>query len=117
MSRYGGIYERGKREYTLDDFYTLNLDKLDRFVCLKPAEITIPEGDPGSSSSSSEDDDEGSGSSDSDTEGTHLDDDATEVDEDEVREALEQRRKADLLGEPDDEEDAVVNVVIDPNVS
>ena len=31
--RYGGIYETTEpaREYTLDDFVTLNLDKLDRF--------------------------------------------------------------------------------------
>ncbi|CAE6457105.1 unnamed protein product [Rhizoctonia solani] len=28
---YGGIFERGSREYTLDDFYSLALDKLDRF--------------------------------------------------------------------------------------
>lgn len=33
--RYGGILENGPKEFTLDDFYTLQLDKLDRFNCLK----------------------------------------------------------------------------------
>ncbi|KXN81392.1 Kelch repeat-containing protein 3 [Leucoagaricus sp. SymC.cos] len=32
---YGGIFEKGSKEYTLDDFYSLQLDKLDRFTCLK----------------------------------------------------------------------------------
>ncbi|PPQ75922.1 hypothetical protein CVT24_002504 [Panaeolus cyanescens] len=32
---YGGIYERGSKEYTLDDFYSLQLDKLDRFQQLE----------------------------------------------------------------------------------
>ncbi|KAG9308086.1 hypothetical protein JVU11DRAFT_12599 [Chiua virens] len=39
---YGGIFELGTREYTLDDFYTLQLDKLDPFVCLKSSGIVIP---------------------------------------------------------------------------
>ncbi|KAG8216281.1 hypothetical protein J3R82DRAFT_6339 [Butyriboletus roseoflavus] len=39
---YGGIFELGTHEYTLDDFYTLQLDKLERFVCLKPSGIVIP---------------------------------------------------------------------------
>lgn len=36
---YGGIFEAGNREYTLDDFYTLDLSKLDRFNCLKECPI------------------------------------------------------------------------------
>ncbi|KAH9914485.1 galactose oxidase [Amylocystis lapponica] len=39
---YGGIFERGSREYTLDDFYSLQLDKMDRYVCLKDSGIVIP---------------------------------------------------------------------------
>ncbi|KAF9237721.1 galactose oxidase [Melanogaster broomeanus] len=39
---YGGIFELGSREYTLDDFYYIQLDKLERFVCLKPSDIVIP---------------------------------------------------------------------------
>ncbi|GAA99464.1 uncharacterized protein L969DRAFT_47950 [Mixia osmundae IAM 14324] len=32
---YGGILESHNREYTLADFYTLALDKLDRYTCLR----------------------------------------------------------------------------------
>lgn len=56
---YGGIYERGSREYTLDDFHTLQLDKLDRYVCLKESAVLIPpEGEEVSSSGDDDDDDE-----------------------------------------------------------
>jgi hypothetical protein len=53
---YGGIYERGSREYTLDDFYLLQLDKLDRYVCLKESGVVIGDNE----ESSSDDDDDGS---------------------------------------------------------
>ncbi|KAI0078590.1 galactose oxidase [Panus rudis PR-1116 ss-1] len=56
---YGGIFERGSREYTLDDFYSLQLDKLDRYTCLKDSGVTIPaEGDDESSSDDDDDDDD-----------------------------------------------------------
>jgi hypothetical protein len=67
---YGGIFERGSREYTLDDFYSIQLDKLERHTCLKHSGIVIPaEGD---EISSDDDDDEGvesdeGGDSDSET--------------------------------------------------
>ncbi|PVF93896.1 galactose oxidase [Serendipita vermifera] len=51
---YGGIYERGAKEYTLDDFYSLQLEKLDRFVCLKESEVVPKEG----GNDESEDEDE-----------------------------------------------------------
>ncbi|CUA77603.1 Kelch repeat-containing protein 3 [Saccharomyces cerevisiae S288c] [Rhizoctonia solani] len=59
---YGGIFERGSREYTLDDFYSLALDKLERFVCLKPCDVVFAENDDSSededdSDDESEDDD------------------------------------------------------------
>ncbi|KLO15366.1 hypothetical protein SCHPADRAFT_824811 [Schizopora paradoxa] len=58
---YGGIFERGSKEYTLDDFHSLALDKLDKFICLKKSDVIIPtEGDEESSS------DEDDGSDDSD---------------------------------------------------
>ena len=57
-SRYGGIYERGSREYTLDDFYALQLDKLDRYQCLKKSDVVIPEGEVESSSSEDESDED-----------------------------------------------------------
>ncbi|KAJ7273698.1 hypothetical protein B0H12DRAFT_1319722 [Mycena haematopus] len=59
---YGGIYEKGKREYTLDDFYSIQLDKLERYMCLKESRIVITEENDDSSSeddsSNSEDDDD-----------------------------------------------------------
>jgi hypothetical protein len=64
MTSYGGIFERGSREYTLDDFYALALDKMDRYVCMKKSDIVVPEGD--DESSSSEEDDDGGDSSDED---------------------------------------------------
>jgi hypothetical protein len=54
---YGGIYERGSREYTLDDFYSLPLDKMDRYTCLKKSDVVIPEGDVESSSDEDGEDD------------------------------------------------------------
>lgn len=68
---YGGIYERGSREYTLDDFYSIQLDKLDKCTCLKESAVIVP--DVGEESSSSDDDDdednESGGDDDSDDEG------------------------------------------------
>jgi hypothetical protein len=58
LGRYGGIYERGSREYTLDDFHSLQLDKLDRYVCLKESGVTILEGEESSSDDDEEDEDE-----------------------------------------------------------
>ncbi|KAG8822139.1 hypothetical protein FRC17_009643 [Serendipita sp. 399] len=61
---YGGIYERGAREYTLDDFYTLQLDKLDRYVCLKESGIVPEEGVNDESDEDDEDDDDDDGDDD-----------------------------------------------------
>jgi hypothetical protein len=55
---YGGIFERGSREYTLDDFYSLALDKMERYVCLKKSDLIIPSEGDDVSSSSGEDEDE-----------------------------------------------------------
>jgi len=66
---YGGIFERGSKEYTLDDYYALQLDKMDRFVCLKSSDVLIPDKDANESSSSEEgDDDDTEESSDQDDE-------------------------------------------------
>ena len=56
--RYGGIYERGSREYTLDDFYALQLDKLEKYLCLKESDVVIPDGDVESSSDDDDDDED-----------------------------------------------------------
>jgi hypothetical protein len=58
LDSYGGIYERGSREYTLDDFYSLQLDKMERYVCLKESGVVISDGDGESSSSDDDDDDD-----------------------------------------------------------
>ena len=69
MISYGGIFERGSREYTLDDFYSLALDKMDRYVCLKKSDVIVPqEGDDVSSSSEEDDDDDDGDDSDEDEE-------------------------------------------------
>ncbi|KAB5594262.1 Galactose oxidase [Ceratobasidium theobromae] len=65
---YGGIFERGSREYTLDDFYSLALDKLDRFVCLKPCDVQFAENDD-SSEDDDDDDDEDDGDDEDEDEG------------------------------------------------
>lgn len=67
---YGGILEAGSREYTLDDFYTLQLDKLDRFTCLKECKIDAVEwngSDSGNDDSDSDIEDSGSESGESDS--------------------------------------------------
>ncbi|CEQ39052.1 SPOSA6832_00530 [Sporobolomyces salmonicolor] len=69
---YGGILEAGDREYTLDDFFTLDLTKLDRYNCLKECIIETAEwhgSDSENDDDSDSDDDEGSESGQSDEEG------------------------------------------------
>ncbi|KAL9940585.1 hypothetical protein V8E36_000073 [Tilletia maclaganii] len=68
---YGGIWENNNREYTMDDFYTLDLSKMERFVCLKECPIDTMEwnesdSDDDSGSDSDSDSDSSSSSSDSD---------------------------------------------------
>ncbi|KAH7102188.1 galactose oxidase [Auriculariales sp. MPI-PUGE-AT-0066] len=55
---YGGIVERGAREYTLDDFYSLNLDKLERFECLRPCDVVFGVGEESSDESEGGSDEE-----------------------------------------------------------
>ncbi|KZO97259.1 galactose oxidase [Calocera viscosa TUFC12733] len=56
---YGGIYESGAREYTLDDFYALQLDKMDRYFCLRPNTVVFGN-EESSDDSDSDDSDEDS---------------------------------------------------------
>ena len=59
MNRYGGIFERGSKEYTLDDFYALQLDKMEKYICLKKSDVVIPtEGEEESSSDEDDGDDD-----------------------------------------------------------
>ncbi|KAF8170947.1 hypothetical protein BJ912DRAFT_1025273 [Pholiota molesta] len=74
-SGYGGIYERGSREYTLDDFYSLPLDKMDRYTCLRRA-ISDEDGE----DDSNEDEEEASDADDeSDGAETLVDEDVREL--------------------------------------
>jgi hypothetical protein len=93
--RYGGIYERGAREYTLDDFYSLQLDKLDRFVCLKESGIVPVEGE----NDESEDEDESHGDEDSSS-----DDESSngeEASEDSEEEGMSTNKKPEVFEDED----------------
>ncbi|QRV91183.1 glyoxal oxidase [Ceratobasidium sp. AG-Ba] len=52
------VFSRGSREYTLDDFYSLALDKLDRFICLKPCDVQFADNDDSSEDDGDDDDDD-----------------------------------------------------------
>lgn len=98
---YGGIYERGAREYTLDDFYSLQLDKLDKFVCLKESAVVPKEGQEDESEEDDDDDEDGDDSSSDDYDREEdLEEEAQpkeeEIEEvpDEDKKTLEIRRKA-----------------------
>jgi hypothetical protein len=99
QTSYGGIFERGSREYTLDDFHSLQLDKMDRFVCLKQSDVLIPEGE----ESSSSDDEDDSGDSDDDSEEDDLEQE-TLVDPDEEMAFAESKSK-ELVIEEEEWED------------
>lgn len=64
---YGGIHETQNREYTLDDFHTLDLSKMDRFQCLKACPIDALEWNESESESESTSGDSASDSGDSDS--------------------------------------------------
>lgn len=101
---YGGIFERGSREYTLDDFYSIQLDKLERYTCLKHSGIVIPaEGD---ESSSDEDDDGVESDEDGDS------DNETRVEEDD--EGLNLKKLDDSLD--DEEADEPVDVRVSAHI-
>ncbi|KAF8797330.1 hypothetical protein BYT27DRAFT_7204804 [Phlegmacium glaucopus] len=96
---YGGIYERGSREYTLDDFYALQLDKMDKYICLE-SDVVIPDGDVESSSEDDEDDDSDDDDDDGDDEEDEeeRDGDGDNADEEEPEED-QSRRKIELIDE------------------
>lgn len=66
---YGGIFENKEREFTLDDLYSLQLDKLERYTCLKASgleeeawlESDEEEGSDSGSDSGSDDEEGGGG--------------------------------------------------------
>ncbi|KAF8799197.1 hypothetical protein BYT27DRAFT_7236407 [Phlegmacium glaucopus] len=90
---YGGIYEHGSRKYTLDNFYSLQLDKMDKYICLKESDVVILDGDIESNSDEDED----------------KDDDSNDDDDDDNKEEEEERdgdnAGVDKHDEADEEED------------
>ncbi|EJF56876.1 galactose oxidase [Dichomitus squalens LYAD-421 SS1] len=92
---YGGIFEKGSREYTLDDFYALALDKLDRYVCLKKSDIVIDDKEESSDEDDVEDDDE---EDDDDDETTEMDD-------------MESVASVTVVGEDDEKEVDVLDTI------
>lgn len=65
---YGGIHETAEREYTLDDFRVLQLDKLEKWICLKDCPIQGLEWNESDDEQDDDDDssDDGDSSSDED---------------------------------------------------
>lgn len=74
---YGGILERGSREITLDDFWSLALDKMDAYTCLKPLTVDVEAG--GEESSSDDEDGEDDDDDDSDEDGGSAEGEETTV--------------------------------------
>lgn len=103
--RYGGIFETASpaREYTLDDFVTLNLEKLDRFIHLRGTGLEELEAE----WKGSDDEDMGSDSEKGDEEEEESEDDAEdemegiEGEEDDA-EAKEKRHAALSQAEKDE---------------
>lgn len=90
--RYGGILERGSREITLDDFWSLALDKMDAYNCLKPLTVDVTsEGD----ESSDDDDDDGEDDE---------EDDGEDGEEGEEGEAMMEPDTVALLEESEDDD-------------
>lgn len=87
---YGGIHETQSREYTLDDFYTLDLSKMERFQCLKACPIDALEWNESDSESEST-----SGDSDSDSSGSDSDD--------EEQEQQQEGEEVNIIQEDEDE--------------
>ncbi|KAF8609724.1 galactose oxidase [Ceratobasidium sp. AG-I] len=111
---YGGVFERGAREYTLDDFHSLALDKLDRFICLKPCDVQFAEND---DSSEDDDDDDDEDDEDEDEEDDDEDENGGEEEEsgDEVKKRPSKSKKK-LIEEapaPDEEMKEVAPEIVE----
>lgn len=68
----------------LDDFWSIQLDKMDSFTCLRPLDVDI---DPAAGSDSSDEDDDGDDSGDDDEQEGGPDDASEGVDEEEDAQA------------------------------
>lgn len=78
---YGGLYESGSRQYTLSDFYSIDLHKMDQWKTLIANSLTGTEWLGSDSEEGSSDDDEGSEDDDDDEEDDSDDDeDSSDMD-------------------------------------
>lgn len=102
---YGGIFERGSKEYTLDDFHSLALDKLDRYTCLKKSDVVIPTEGEEESSSDEDDDNDDSSDGESEEEGADGSDE-----EQPVTETVSKVPEESLLVGPPPEEPTTVDI-------
>ena len=101
-NRYGGIYETDAREYTLDDFYTLNLEKRDGFVTLRASGIDEEEwkgsdDEDGGDDDDDEDDEESSSDDEDDNDVEEMIDAAEEADDEDGHATMNQAEKVRLL--------------------
>ena len=114
VPRYGGIYERGSREYTLDDFHSLQLDKMEKYLRLKESDVIIPDGDVESSSDDEDEDEDDDSDDDSDEEDEDEDEDEDKKDEDnpdiEYGEAGEQKNTGENAVEIKEEDQPTENI-------
>ncbi len=53
-----GSHEEKNKEITMNDFYTLNLNKMDTFVCLKPSDVVAWKGEDSENDDDEEDEEE-----------------------------------------------------------
>ncbi|KAF8814969.1 hypothetical protein BYT27DRAFT_7219077 [Phlegmacium glaucopus] len=83
------IWRNLSREYTLDDFYALQLDKMDKYICLKESDVVIPDGDVECSSGDDDNDDD---DDDDDEEEEERDGDDADVEHDEPDEEEDELR-------------------------
>ncbi|KAG8851378.1 hypothetical protein FRB96_009213 [Tulasnella sp. 330] len=79
---YGGIYENGSKEYTLDDFWALQLDKMDAFTCLRPLDTAVQTGEGAESSDDDDDEDDEDDGEDEDGQEEEEEDNEGNTDED-----------------------------------
>ncbi|KAF9366119.1 hypothetical protein BGX34_006120 [Mortierella sp. NVP85] len=88
---YGGILEVRDREYTLDDFFSINLDKMNEYICLRQSEfesqLWLGE------ESDDDDDEEGEDSEDDDDE----DEDEENDEDDEDEEAEDKEEEVEVV--------------------
>lgn len=98
IDRYGGIFETANpaREYTLDDFVTLNLEKLDRFVHLRGTGLDELEWRGSDDEEGGSSDSEDGGEDDSDDEDEGVDEELEALEEGEEDEEARERRFAAL---------------------